>query len=187
MFRFVVDLDANISARLAICAVGRNPLQKLCRWFFISIEYTGHGLFWLLLPIFLYLKTSSEGARFVLAELFIGIVVDLIIQSILKVIFRRQRPPYNKGCSRLTVARIDAWSFPSGHATRFGLIVAFVRFYFLGMVERTVLYVWTLLIVMSRLVLGRHYLSDVVCGLGLGYLNFSLVHLFAKYLIAPLR
>jgi membrane-associated phospholipid phosphatase len=187
MFRFISDLDTHISARLAICSAATNLLQKLLRWFFILIEYTGHGLVWILLPLFLYSKTSSQGGRFVLAELFIGIIVDLIIQTILKVIFRRQRPLYNEGGSRLTVASIDAWSFPSGHATRFGFLVTFVRFYFPGTVERTVLYVWTSLIVLSRLLLGRHYLSDVICGLGLGYLNFSLVHLFAKHLINPFR
>jgi hypothetical protein len=130
MIRFLVDVDATISSRLAICAAATHPLQKLSRWLFILVEWTGHGFIWVLLPIFLYPMTSSQGNRDALAEMFIGAVIVFIIQTILKMIFRRQRPLYNKGSIRLTVSKINAWSFPSGHASLFGFLVAFVRFYF---------------------------------------------------------
>lgn len=182
-----MDLDANISARLAICAIARSPLQKLGRWFFKSVEYSGHGVFWLLFSCFLYYSTSSQGAKFVILELFIGLIVDLVIQAILKIIFRRQRPVYNTDDMGWTVKTFDSFSFPSGHATRFGFLVIFVRFYFHELLERAVINTWTLFIVFSRLALGRHFLSDVICGLFIGYLEFLLVHEYAGYFIRPLQ
>lgn len=40
---------------------------------------------------------------------------------------------------------------------------------------RILLYLWAFLVGVSRVLLGKHYLSDVCCGFALGFLLFSLV------------
>lgn len=40
---------------------------------------------------------------------------------------------------------------------------------------RILLYLWGVLVGMSRVLLGKHHLSDVCCGFALGFLHFSLV------------
>ncbi|XP_062515778.1 polyisoprenoid diphosphate/phosphate phosphohydrolase PLPP6-like [Corticium candelabrum] len=187
MWSFLVELDATTSATLSVCANARNPLQKLCRLFFKLVEYSGHGLFWISFCLFLYYNTSDNGARFVISELLIGILVDLVIQCAIKLAVRRRRPIYNNADMRLTVMAVDSYSFPSGHATRFGFLFVFVRFYFPGTFERTVIGVWTLMIACSRLLLGRHYVSDVVCGFVIGCLEFQFVHQYAGLLIQRTR
>lgn len=40
---------------------------------------------------------------------------------------------------------------------------------------RILLYLWAFLVGVSRVLLGKHHLSDVGCGFALGFLLFSLV------------
>lgn len=40
---------------------------------------------------------------------------------------------------------------------------------------RILLYLWAFLVGVSRVLLGKHHLSDVCCGFALGFLHFSLV------------
>lgn len=40
---------------------------------------------------------------------------------------------------------------------------------------RILLYLWAFLVGVSRVLLGKHHLSDVGCGFALGFLHFSLV------------
>lgn len=40
---------------------------------------------------------------------------------------------------------------------------------------RILLYLWAFLVGVSRVLLGKHHLSDVGCGFALGFLHFNLV------------
>lgn len=52
--------------------------------------------------------------------------VDLLVIIVLKLIFKRARPPHHQTDSRFVGP--DQHSFPSGHATRVGCIVGLVFF-----------------------------------------------------------
>ena len=87
---------------------------------------------------------------------------------------RRPRPELNKGDMFATVS-MDLFSFPSGHASRVAMLCVLI---FLGLpkdtlslLSRFAFLVWQLSIAGSRVLLGRHYISDVAVGLLVGYLE----------------
>lgn len=103
-------------------------------------------------------------------------VLTEIAARALKLAFARPRP-------ELAIAAAEGFSFPSGHAA-FGaalatLLVWFAARYVRGralVVAMLVLALaWAVAMAGARLVLGVHYLSDVVAGTGLGIACASVV------------
>jgi undecaprenyl-diphosphatase len=87
----------------------------------------------------------------------------LAVQAI-KFVVRRRRPPGKWG---RVYRRIDPYSFPSGHAARGGALA--LAGIVLGPAWLSpVVALWGLSVAFSRVVLGVHYLSDVVLGFLLG-------------------
>ena len=93
-------------------------------------------------------------------------------------IVRRPRPAHNKMDMFATVS-VDMYSFPSGHTTRAAMVACFLiaRLYLRGY-EKLLVVVWAVSVALSRVLLGRHHVGDVVCGLAIGVLQYRLV----KYL-----
>jgi YegS/Rv2252/BmrU family lipid kinase len=91
--------------------------------------------------------------------------------ALIKLAFRRPRPPWDE-----PLHEIGGFSFPSGHAAGAGLFatVAILLTIILshrGLRRRLLITAWVLLalaIGADRIVLGVHYLSDVIAGLCLG-------------------
>ncbi len=91
--------------------------------------------------------------------------------ALLKLAFQRPRPPWDE-----PIYEIGGYSFPSGHAAGAGLFatVAVLLTIILtrrGWRRRILITAWVLLALATaadRIVLGVHYLSDVVAGLSLG-------------------
>ena len=73
---------------------------------------------------------------------------------------------------------VDKFSFPSGHATRAVFVSlffsswAYPHMWFLG---RILLFAWAAAVCVSRILLRRHHILDVVGGIVMGYLEFILV------------
>ncbi len=68
------------------------------------------------------------------------------------------------------MATVDSFSFPSGHTSRAIMVACLVavRFWasYPGLVAMAA--IWAVLVALSRVVLGRHYATDVLGGLVLG-------------------
>jgi undecaprenyl-diphosphatase len=96
--------------------------------------------------------------------LLISIVVMAAIVLVLKFTIRRRRPEGEWGhFYRAT----DPHSFPSGHAVRVALIAVMAT----GMGPwwlALVLCIWAPLVILARVAMGVHYISDVVAGCALG-------------------
>ncbi len=98
-------------------------------------------------------------------------VLAIVGNALLKLAFRRPRPPWDG-----PIYEITGFSFPSGHAAGAGLLatVAVLLTIVLtgrGLRRRLLIGAWVLLgllIGADRILLGVHYLSDVVAGLCLG-------------------
>ena len=88
---------------------------------------------------------------------------------------KRKRPQMNQMDMFFTVS-VDNYSFPSGHATRAGLVAVFfyVNFNYSQNFLAAVI-AWTLLVSVSRVLLGRHFVSDVVAGYVIGMLEYKLL------------
>lgn len=156
--RRLVDLDGRVDA-----AMGRDPLDRLIgpmSW----ITRLGSGP--VCVPVFLALlvigsgRTSEWAATVLVAEILV-----LVVLVPLRYALRRERPrPY-------PTPRWSPWnrySFPSHHAARAWMAASAAAA--VSGPAGAGLAVLAGLISYSRLVLRRHYLSDVLAGAGLGIL-----------------
>jgi lipid A 4'-phosphatase len=100
------------------------------------------------------------------AFLFLSIAASGVVVDVLKVIFGRSRPKllFQSDIDDFSWLswRPDHWSFPSGHATT---IVALMAALWYLWPQHLLFYILTASIVAaSRVVVGAHYLSDVLAG-----------------------
>lgn len=93
-----------------------------------------------------------------------GFFLSVLVTSVLKFAFRRRRPAGEWGAF---YRKTDPHSFPSGHASRtvaMTMVLMAGGWPFIG----AALLLWSLLVGLSRIILGVHYLYDVLAGYGLG-------------------
>ncbi|MBN2552103.1 MAG: phosphatase PAP2 family protein [Spirochaetales bacterium] len=95
-----------------------------------------------------------------------GFALTVVLTAALKFGFRRRRP---KGDWGAFYRKTDPHSFPSGHASRTIAIALIVLAEGRPLIGGALL-LWTVLVGLSRIALGVHYLYDVLAGylLGLG-------------------
>ncbi len=125
--------------------------------------------------------------------IFVSIALSGILTDALKVIFARYRPVmlYNEGKYGFIFFRTSpakVLSFPSGHANT---IAAFMTALYLLKPRYGLIYLFiALMVIASRIIIGEHFVSDVVAGAYLGVLTtyylrgFFLLHhvdIFSKH------
>ena len=160
MIQKALEHDARLTQKLRV-AEKPGPLRTLA----ILLAHSGDSWFWLLALILLAWLGPEYWSRraivFILAILITAVVVFAI-----KFTVRRRRPEGEWGqVYRMT----DPHSFPSGHAARAALLA--VLGLGLGPVWLGVLLaVWAPLVMLARVAMGVHYLSDVLAGALLGVL-----------------
>lgn len=102
----------------------------------------------------------------------IGIVATAIVVLLIKFTVRRQRPEGDwGGIYRST----DPHSFPSGHAARV-MMLAVLAFASAPPELGVLVLIWAFLVASARVMMGVHYLSDVLAGMLLGALMGVLIH-----------
>ncbi|XP_066319074.1 probable lipid phosphate phosphatase beta isoform X1 [Miscanthus floridulus] len=178
----VRGLDAAVSLRLHALFL---PVPRLL---LKTLEIAGDGRIWLPVPISLLLLSASPAnanasgaASPLLAGLVAGLVLDLILVGLVKVVVRRPRPAYNAKDMYVAVAA-DHWSFPSGHSSRAFLVASFLSAG--GFRPREALFLWATATSASRVLLGRHYVLDVVAGACLGVFEAWLSNLLLRFVVA---
>ena len=140
----------------------RNDILTNIALFINYIEW--YILFGLILLVILLRKEYKK-----IPALFISLILYLGITTLIKVIVARPRPYVNLDNS--TVQSDNPYkSFPSGHATSMFTLLPFLTF---------IEYLWiflSIVVMLSRVYLGVHYLSDVIAGMMLGLMigEFSL-------------
>ncbi|OVA01012.1 Phosphatidic acid phosphatase type 2/haloperoxidase [Macleaya cordata] len=196
----LIDLDTTWSLHIhTICHPFPRSILK-------ALELCGDGRFWFPIPIALFFSSSlslkSNHLQSILIGLLIGSLFDLILIGLIKFLIRRPRPFYNKGM-HLTVA-VDHWSFPSGHSSRVWFIsyflylssasipAALIQLGYSGnqwigsddgkivKIFVSIVCLWSAATSISRVLLGRHFVLDVIAGACLGVLEALLVFNFCK-------
>jgi undecaprenyl-diphosphatase len=159
--------------RLEVGSGERRLCRAMNRWgtwsaltrFFRTISRLGDGVFWYTLMGLLAAFGGLRGIHAALHMACIGIVAAILYRT-LKRWTRRPRPFRAHADITAYLAPLDEFSFPSGHtlhAVSFTLI-ALAYFPILA----PLLLAFTVLVAMSRVVLGLHYPSDVLAATLIG-------------------
>jgi len=154
----LLELDLKISQRLGV-AERPGLLRNLAAF----LAHSGDSWFWILGLALLWWFGSPVWHSIALSML-VSILVTAVFVLAIKFLVRRRRPEGEwGGIYRST----DPHSFPSGHATRAALLA--VLAIGLGPVWfGWLLAVWAPLVILARVAMGVHYLSDVIAGAILG-------------------
>lgn len=147
--------------------------------FFAAVSRLGDGVFWYLLMLLLPLMLGRSGLLVSLHLLFTGACCLLLYRWIK---LRTSRPRPFRAMPEIVhrIAPLDEYSFPSGHtlhAVAFTLVLAS----YLPLLAWLVL-PFTLLVALSRPILGLHYPSDVLAGAIIGASIATLTVLGSKWL-----
>jgi membrane-associated phospholipid phosphatase len=115
-----------------------------------------------------------------------------IAGDILKAIFARPRPAVTFGSEILALSQSLGFTFPSGHATKsIALILPFILLVnnskYLHKAVKIVIIFVAGGVCFSRIVLGAHYVSDVVAGIGMALVGLPCSMLFANMVLRKIK
>jgi membrane-associated phospholipid phosphatase len=120
-----------------------------------------------LLLVYSLVKPNKRIRHIVLLYIQVQLLVSFAVVRVLKIVIGRARPP-NGDEFHFFSLRGRYNSFPSGHATD-AMVSGLFLFYLLkGSIYRFVPLLYALLVAGSRVVIGVHYVTDVVFGTMLG-------------------
>jgi undecaprenyl-diphosphatase len=150
------------------------------RWFRILTIFatrSGDGWLWYALAVILMIYGGDHRWQ-AIGSGTLAAAVGIFLFRTLKHASRRKRPCEIEPHCWASILPPDKYSFPSGHSiTSFAVAMSVGLFY--PHIEVCLL-VAALLIAASRIILGMHFLSDVLAGSAIGAaLGFASFHLFA--------
>ncbi|XP_051172096.1 polyisoprenoid diphosphate/phosphate phosphohydrolase PLPP6 [Leptopilina boulardi] len=170
--RKVLAVDAYITDNFVKAVDKFLPFRSL-KTHYQALEISCHGILWIASWLAFIWILNSKNLYQMQVNFLIGIFTDILIIAIIKALVRRRRPTPNTDIFGIGP---DKFSFPSGHASRASYIVYFffnlwpVNFIFIPP-----LLAWSFSICLSRVLMRRHYLLDVVGGILLGITNGILI------------
>lgn len=158
--QWILELDERWSRRLRV-----TEQSGALRWVMELLAHSGDSWFWLAgLGVLWWLGDETWRPR---AALMAGsILVTALLVFAIKLLVRRRRPEGDWG---EIYRRTDPHSFPSGHAAR-ALLLAVLAAGTGPTWWGVLLVVWAPLVVLARVAMGVHYLSDTLAGGLLGIL-----------------
>ncbi len=161
------DLDDRVASWGYDLGAGSAALESFAAWFAAASSNWTVGALLIVVAAFAGWRRERRVAGWVLIS---GVLV-IVGNALIKLAFRRPRPSWDE-----PIYEIGGFSFPSGHAAGAGVlatvgILLTIILSHRGIRRRLLIGAWVLLGLMigaDRIVLGVHYLSDVVAGLCLG-------------------
>lgn len=146
------------------------------------------GLTWIPLYVMLFIivirnnETMSQIALIVGCSLLCVLLSDGLVDGIIKPLAERCRPGsdpmWKYSVQVVDGLRLKSFSFCSAHAANTMSIAVFFALLVRSRLLSLTLVLWSLVNCWTRLYLGVHYPSDILCGLLLGIVVGGLVYLF---------
>ncbi|XP_068318300.1 probable lipid phosphate phosphatase beta [Pyrus communis] len=157
-------------------------------------------------PIPIPSPSPTQILRPLLFPLILGLLLDLAVVGLIKLLFRRSRPLYNKNMS--VAVSVDHFSFPSGHASRVCFVASLLHVSAVALADAlanlrssspfvdrwigtdqvnavsilvSVAWAWAAGTSVSRVLLGRHFVTDVFAGACLGVLEALVSFHFLRF------
>ena len=146
----------------------RIEILNLIALFFDKIK--GYTIFIIIFGILLIKRQNKK-----ILPLLVSFILYLGLTNLIKITVARPRPFVN--LENALVNNTDSYrSFPSGHATAVFTLLPFLDFI------KVFWLIISILVALSRVYLGVHYLSDIIMGAMLGYFIGDLsLYLVKKY------
>lgn len=132
----------------------------------IAASHFGVPLLVLLVVLQWWSKHERFRVRHTCVAAGLSFLIGLALNQIVLLFVHRVRP-YDAGLTHLIIGRSSDWSFPSDHATATIAIAA--AFLFHGWRKRALgLLIGALIVCISRVYVGTHYVTDVLGGAATG-------------------
>jgi undecaprenyl-diphosphatase len=156
----ILDLDARLSRQMRV-AEKPGALRAIAAF----LAHSGDSWFWAIGLFALWFSGDSFWKRWAVVQ-FASISFLAAMVLVIKFSIKRKRPEGDWGqIYRFT----DPHSFPSGHSARAFLIATIAAG--LGPAGLALaLWIWAPFVALARVVMGVHYLSDIVAGAFFGIL-----------------
>jgi undecaprenyl-diphosphatase len=169
MWQKLLDLDAQLTRRMQIAET-----SGVVRRISIVLAHSGDSWFWLIgLSLIWWLGPQSW--KWPAKVMILAILITAVLVLVIKFAVRRRRPEGEWGD---IYRKTDPHSFPSGHAVR----AAMLSILALGLGPLwfgLLMAIWAPLVMLARVAMGVHYLSDVVAGGLFGVLVGAIIYLVA--------
>jgi undecaprenyl-diphosphatase len=154
------------AAELKVCRyLNRSSRSSLVRHLFRAISWLGDGWIWYALLLALPLVYGTAGVVAMLHAIVTG-ALGVGLYKLIKNHAVRERPFITHSAIECASAPLDRYSFPSGHTLHAVCFTLLTTSYFPEWAAA--LGALTLLIALSRVILGLHYPTDVAAGALLG-------------------
>src|SRR5579859_1042681 len=171
---FIERRDHRVMRRL-----NRWRAPRWVRYWMIAATRLGDGWLWYSLALILLVVGGPQRYAAVSASA-LAAIVGVGVFKLLKRLSHRQRPCQLEPHCWSKVLPPDRFSFPSGH-TMTAFSIALVVSYFYPSLEGPLFFL-AISIGISRVVLGMHFLSDVLAGMVLGVaLGCASITAFASF------
>ena len=172
------ELDRRWSARLRISNPPATPREaRPSRWPLVLCARLADGPLWIVIGA-AAMVWGTDVVRKVVVWIAAGVVLTAVVVAAIKFSIRRERPRGAESALWSAMPRYDRYSFPSGHAARAACIAVVAASANARLALPGLLLV--LAVASARVMLGIHYLLDVVCGIGLGSFSAWLVLLLRR-------
>lgn len=118
-------------------------------------------------------------------QLLVTFLTSFLLIKFLKYLIGRERP-YITYDFLDKLAQAESLSFPSGHTFEAFAFSTAVALLFKNLWLRIFIFLWAALVGISRMILGMHYISDVMGGIILGLLTGYFVHVLYRKNTMPI-
>ncbi|RXM91418.1 putative lipid phosphate phosphatase PPAPDC3 [Acipenser ruthenus] len=108
---------------------------------------------------------------------FPALILDIMTVAGVQKLMKR-KGPLEVSPGFLDYISMDMYAFPAAHASRATMVSKFLLNHLvLAVPLRILLVLWAFLMGISRILQGRHHITDVMCGFALGFLHYKLVEM----------